>query len=346
LDSPQKNGPGGPTPSSFARPSDDSNTNVNYSGNYVNDRENNESKRVSNLEKELVAKGISPVFDPDPNRSATSSAKAMRRRASVTLDLSDLGAFLTRAVPHGLKLQCQIVRNRKGLKGKVFPSYDCYYGTGPDRRLLCCASKRSKNKTSNYIISMSHGVNKNVPSYLGKLRSNFVGTEFTLFDKGVNPKKSDRDQPIVSRATIRQELGFLIYESNLLGNRGPRKMVCCVPEVSDDGDPLAGFHEPGSTEEGSTLQKIKNGTEEGMVVLKNKDPSKDERGNFSLDFGGRVTMASIKNFQLCENPSDPAILQFGRCDKEEFSMDVTFPLSPLQAFGFCLASFDNKLALD
>jgi hypothetical protein len=31
-------------------------------------------------------------------------------------------------------------------------------------------------------------------SYLGKLRSNFVGTEFQVFDDGINPRESEADE--------------------------------------------------------------------------------------------------------------------------------------------------------
>ena len=31
---------------------------------------------------------------------------------------------------------------------------------------------------------------KNAKGYLGKLRSNFLGTEFYIYDSGENPKKS------------------------------------------------------------------------------------------------------------------------------------------------------------
>jgi tubby-related protein 1 len=66
-----------------------------------------------------------------------------------------------------------------------------------------------------------------------------------------------------------------------------------------------------------------------------------------LNFNGRVTMASVKNFQLV-NPEDveTVLLQFGRVDKEEFSMDFQWPLCPLQAFAICLSSFDYKLACE
>jgi hypothetical protein len=37
-------------------------------------------------------------------------------------------------------------------------------------------------------------LNRSGNNYLGKLRSNFVGTEFQIFDDGVNPKESEADE--------------------------------------------------------------------------------------------------------------------------------------------------------
>lgn len=49
-----------------------------------------------------------------------------------------------------------------------------------------------QSKTSNYLISLDEeDTSRNSGNYFGKLRSNFVGTEFTLFDKGAKPGKSD-----------------------------------------------------------------------------------------------------------------------------------------------------------
>ncbi len=63
-----------------------------------------------------------------------------------------------------------------------------------------------------------------------------------------------------------------------------------------------------------------------------------------LNFHGRVTMASVKNFQLIE-ASDPesVLLQFGRTEQDKFTMDFMSPLTACQAFGLCLSSFDDKL---
>jgi len=66
---------------------------------------------------------------------------------------------------------------------------------------------------------------KKSSGYLGKVRSNFLGTEFHLYDTGENPKKAK------SLEKIRTQLGAVIYESNLLGARGPRKMRVLIPDV-------------------------------------------------------------------------------------------------------------------
>lgn len=66
-----------------------------------------------------------------------------------------------------------------------------------------------------------------------------------------------------------------------------------------------------------------------------------------LNFNGRVTMASVKNFQLV-SPEDQerVVLQFGRVSKDLFTMDFQWPLTPAQAFAICLSSFDYKLACE
>ena len=49
------------------------------------------------------------------------------------------------------------------------------------------SKKRAKNTTSNYLISMELGDhNKNSANYIGKVRANFLGTEFQIYDNGIN----------------------------------------------------------------------------------------------------------------------------------------------------------------
>ena len=66
-----------------------------------------------------------------------------------------------------------------------------------------------------------------------------------------------------------------------------------------------------------------------------------------LNFDGRVTMPSVKNFQLVEpDDEERVVLLFGRVDRDRFSMDVQWPLSPLQAFGIALTSLEYKLGVE
>ena len=80
-----------------------------------------------------------------------------------------------------------------------------------------------------------------------------------------------------------------------------------------------------------------------IIVAINKPPRwNDAVAAFVLDFAGRVTVASVKNFQLTddieEELSARPLLQFGRVAKDEFTMDFRHPISPVQAFAFALTS--------
>lgn len=64
-----------------------------------------------------------------------------------------------------------------------------------------------------------------------------------------------------------------------------------------------------------------------------------------LNFKGRVHKGSKKNFQLVpQNNKDDIILQFGKKRKHHYSMDLSYPLSPVQAFGIVLSTLAAKLA--
>lgn len=70
-------------------------------------------------------------------------------------------------------------------------------------------------------------------------------------------------------------------------------------------------------------------------------------GAYVLNFNGRVTMASVKNFQLVDpEEQNSVVLQFGRVAKDEFTMDMQWPITPFQAFAVTLSSFDSKIACD
>ena len=86
----------------------------------------------------------------------------------------------------------------------------------------------------------------------------------------------------------------------------------------------------------------------GFITLINKPPTwNDAVGAHTLDFRGRVTQSSVKNFQLVdEQNQDEILMQFGRVDKDVFTLDYQYPFSAYQAMAIALSSFDSKLGCE
>ena len=182
-------------------------------------------------------------------------------------------------------------------------------------------------------------------------------------------------------------VAHIAYELNVLGTRGPRRMQCTlhtIPATSMDSggtaptpteftpSVLEDTHIPYSSILSSPRSKaavadcstidcdFHSGvlSKDEPLVLKNKAPRWHEQLQcWCLNFRGRVTVASVKNFQLVAAATEPAptstqgdhdkvILQFGKIGKDMFTMDYRYPLSAFQAFAICLSSFDTKLACE
>ena len=73
--------------------------------------------------------------------------------------------------------------------------------------------KRKWNRTSNYLMSLNEkNPDTKTPGYIGKLRANFMGTQFQIYDSGLNP-----DSKGANEQTIRKELGWIFYVSYYIG---------------------------------------------------------------------------------------------------------------------------------
>lgn len=125
---------------------------------------------------------------------------------------------------------------------------------------------------------------------------------------------------------------------------GPRNFNCYLPKVDPEGTLVK--CKP-STSNG-LQQCYRSGELKDVQVLVNRTPIwNDSIGGYMLNFNGRVTKASVKNFQMIQGSNyDEVLLQFGRVDENKFTMDYTHPLTLLQAFGICLSSIDTKLACE
>jgi len=295
-----------------------------------------------------------PTDDDSPpsssSRQAPTQALATIQRpleavAPAVIDTSDLRSFLMRPGPQGAMVQCYIQRRKSGL-ARLYPTYEVYLKDG--EQFLLAARRRKKQKQSNYKVSLDReDLSRHSSNFYGKLKSNFMGTEFNMYDSGLNPEKLTPEQRDGSGSQVRQELATVLYKQNVLGSRGPRKMKVIVPNVDEQGN--RAVLRP-TTLEDTMLERYKAGKESDNVqVLKNKQPKwNDQVGAYVLNFNGRVTRASVKNFQLCNVARDPdlVVMQFGRVGKDAFTMDYQWPLCGLQAFGIALSSFDYKIACE
>lgn len=329
-----------------------------------------------------------------PRKSVVACAGVCRTWRHITKDLvkvPELSGKLTFPIsvkqpgPRDLLLQCFIKRCRSTQTYYLYLSLT--NALSDDGKFLLAARKCRRPTCTDYIISLDAGdMSKGSSTYVGKLRSNFLGTKFTVFDgqpphAGAKMAKS-RSTRLVNLKQVsprvpagNYHVAHISYELNVLGSRGPRRMQCIMDAIpataiepggvaptqtefshnSIDLFPSLPFFRSKSNRAENFLSGPLSGQKDGALILKNKSPRWHEQLQcWCLNFHGRVTVASVKNFQLVassENgPAGPEhekiILQFGKVGKDLFTMDYRYPISAFQAFAICLSSFDTKIACE
>eukprot|EP01018_Ginkgo_biloba_P022267 Gb_38151 [translate_table: standard] len=260
-------------------------------------------------------------------------------------------------------------------------------------KFLLAARKFRRATSTDYIISLdAEDMSRGSNTYVGKLRSNFLGTKFTIYDSqpphsGAIASTSRAGRRVGSKQVSPRvpagsyNVAHIAYELNVLGTRGPRRMQCTMHSIPASSMQPGGsaptptefsvttlaqslaslpyFGSTSGTMESYSFSESLIGSplKDDPLVLKNKAPRWHEQLQcWCLNFRGRVTVASVKNFQLVaaadtnesvsQSDQEKVILQFGKVGKDMFTMDYRYPLSAFQAFAICLSSFDTKLACE
>ncbi|KAG6488906.1 hypothetical protein ZIOFF_050161 [Zingiber officinale] len=315
---------------------------------------------------------------------------------------------LKQAGPRDGIIQCFIKRDKSTL------TYHLYLCLSPamlveNGKFLLSAKRVRRATCTEYIISTdSTNISRSSNTFIGKLRwSNFLGTKFVIYDtqppyNGVasfQPGKTSRrfySKKVLPKVPSGSyNIARVMYELNVMGTRGPRRIHCIMNSIPcsalDLGGTVPGQPEyllPRSLDDSFRSMPFAKSSimdhsldfsssrfsdvmaaarvindkvdeiKEMPLVLQNKSPRWHEQLQcWCLNFRGRVTVASVKNFQLiaaaAPTPSqaapfdhDKVILQFGKVAKDMFTMDYAYPLSAFQAFAICLSSFDTKLACE
>lgn len=86
------------------------------------------------------------------------------------------------------QVQCTIERSKSGFD-RLWPKYTLSLSNG--NRYMLTGKKKGMNTTSHYMITIDQQkFAKDANGYLGKVRSNMLGTEFSIYDCKENPKKT------------------------------------------------------------------------------------------------------------------------------------------------------------
>uniref|UniRef100_A0A8C4ZFP9 Tubby-like protein n=1 Tax=Gadus morhua TaxID=8049 RepID=A0A8C4ZFP9_GADMO len=329
------------------------------SGSMKYDEEPSDEDEDNNVEPEAErTRSLTPNADatastrPASASSAKSSSEPLSSGSPTAdgppLEVDDLEEFVVRPAPRGVIVKCRITRDKKGMDRGLYPTYFMHLeredGEDGRRVFLLAGRKRKKSKTSNYLISVdATDLSREGESFMGKLRSNMMGTKFTVYDSGTNPGKAPG--ALLEESNTRQELAAVCYETNVLGFKGPRKMTVIIPGMNMNFERVP--VRPSSEQE-SLLSKWQNRCLENLIELHNKAPVwNDDTQSYVLNFHGRVTQASVKNFQIVhDNDPDYIVMQFGRVAEDIFTLDFNYPMCALQAFAIGLSSFDSKLACE
>lgn len=266
--------------------------------------------------------------------------KKKERSPSPEIEFDNLEKFVMEPATQGLTVKCRVTRDQRGMDKNFYPLYYLHLDN-EKKTFLLAGRKRKKSATSNYLISIdATDLSRGGENFVGKLRSNLMGTKFTVFDNALNP---ERALPDMSNA--RQEMAGIIYETNVLGMKGPRRMTVVIPGMNKDNErvPLR----PRNDCDG-LLIRYQNRRMENLLDLHNKTPVwNEETASHVLNFNGRVTQASIKNFQIVHSKDlDYIVMQFGRIADDIFTLDYKYPMCAVQAFAIALSSFDGKIACE
>ncbi|CAH1250473.1 tubby-related protein 3-like isoform X3 [Branchiostoma lanceolatum] len=274
-----------------------------------------------------------------PNASANANATGPPQ-----VDIDNLEEFVLKPAPQGHTVKCRITRDKKGMDRGVFPTYYLHMERDDGKKVFLLAGrKRKKSTTSNYLVSVdATDLSRGGESFVGKLRSNMLGTKFTIFSRGVSP---DSNMAMPDASNMREELAAVCYETNVLGFKGPRKMTVIIPGMTLDHERVA--IKPRNDSE-SLLSRWQHRNMDSILELHNKTPVwNDDTQSYVLNFHGRVTQASVKNFQIVhDNDPEYIVMQFGRVAEDVFTCDYNYPLCAVQAFSVALSSFDGKLACE
>ncbi|CAI9771038.1 unnamed protein product [Fraxinus pennsylvanica] len=253
--------------------------------------------------------------------------------------------------PRESLIQCFVKRNRATQMHYLYLSLS--QALAGDGKFLLAARRFRRPAFTEHVISLHPDhMFRASGSYIGKLRSNFLGNKFVVYDAlpphaGAKILQTRSTQMVGLKQispgvpTGNYPVAQIMYELNVLGARSPRRMHCIMdstpasaikpggvapiqvdfPFSNANSFPAIPFFWSKSNGLDKSLSAPLNSQREASLVLRNEAPRWNQQLHcWCLNFQGRVTVASVKNFQLVASPENGVVgagnekifLQFGK----------------------------------
>lgn len=220
-------------------------------------------------------------------------------------------------------VKCKLRRSRKQREVTIYVQT----GKGRYQFLMSARKKRIPGPARFTISSRTPEFYKDTHSHIGKLEADLFKEKYSIFEA-----------PAPSKPKL--QLGAIFFE---VSEDCPRKTTLLIPEVRADGErrnwvarhKKDTLFEMYANSKGIMDMKVFNNT------LPHYDPKIDR---FVLDLNCRATKASVKNTIVHreEHKSKSCLWLFGKTGENEFNVDMSWPLSPIQAFAFAIATLHSK----
>ena len=211
-------------------------------------------------------------------------------------------------------------------------------------------------------------LSKKAGHYIGKLREDFRGLPtvrlptLPIVRKKRSPPRSIKSYSLYSAKEEKEKLGIFCYDdpsllSHWINGKTPRKLLtvlatsscsigrhssafesCALPNDWPRRTGIVHFDTEYCYSDDISCCNDDASNNAELHVFNSKQPFFGA-GEHRLNFGGRVKIASAKNFQL-ENAEGEIVLQFGRVSDHRFHLDFRHPFSAVTAFSAALTQFD------
>ncbi len=223
----------------------------------------------------------------------------------------DRKTFLYERFNKPQKLECNIL---------IRP--DSFYVYSISQHFVLSAHKIKKKLRTNYIISSDYDCNNN-ENIIAQLNSNLFKNEYFLYNNGISPKKLNENEDKVLRKYLLQ-IKFKNENNFKVGH-------IYLPKYGYDKNHFY-------NKDKDKNDKLSNLDSKDIIVYQNESPELDVfKGYYVNNFSSRVKEKSENNFRIVDKVTNHTILECGKISDNVFSMDFSYPFSPLEAFGICVS---------